>query len=99
MVRRGEPGADAFWLESGTLDVVSDSGTVLGQIDEGSLVGEYAALVGGERTASIRASGPAAVRVLTPDGLDALLTAIQLSRCPSVTRPPAASSTLASARR
>ncbi len=74
MVRRGEPGSDAFWLESGTLDVVSDSGTVLGQIHEGSLVGEYAALVGGERTASIRASGPATVRVITPDDLDALLT-------------------------
>lgn len=73
LVEHGETGGDAFWVESGALDVVAADGSPLSTIRPGQLVGEYVALVGGERTATIRATEPSLVRVVTGATLEAVL--------------------------
>lgn len=75
LVAIGETGDAAFWVESGRLEVLARDGSSLGQLGPGELVGEYAALVGGERTASVRAVEPATVRVVGAEALEGLLAA------------------------
>lgn len=73
LVTRGESGGDAFWVVSGSLEVLDENDAALGLVGPGHLVGEYVALVGGERTATIRALEPTAVRPVTGERLEALL--------------------------
>ena len=73
LVRLGERGGDAYLLESGHLHVVDDDGGVLAEIVPGNLVGEYVALAGGERTATIVAAEASVVRVIAPSVLEDLL--------------------------
>ncbi len=75
LVRNGETEREAFWVTSGRLEVQAPDGSVLGQIGPDQLVGEYVALVGGERTASIRAVEPSLVRVVDAEALETLLAA------------------------
>ncbi len=75
LARTGETGGEAYWVSSGRLEVVASDGSRLGQIGPAQLVGEYVALVGGERTASIRAAEPSVVRVVDAEALEALLAA------------------------
>lgn len=70
---QGEHGGDAFWVESGTLDVLASDGAPLGTVGAHELVGEFVALTGGERTATIRAAERAVLRVLSADALEAVL--------------------------
>ena len=56
LVRRGETDGDAFLVHSGMLEVIGADGTAVATIGPGELVGEYVALVGGERTATVRAA-------------------------------------------
>ncbi|MGH1489804.1 MAG: cyclic nucleotide-binding domain-containing protein [Acidimicrobiales bacterium] len=64
---QGEQSETAFVVIEGVLETVieSDSGAVvLGTHTTGALVGEVTALTGGERTATLRASGPVSVSVV-----------------------------------
>jgi len=75
LVRDGETGQEAFVVTSGLLEVLAPDGSTLGRVGPDQLVGEYVALVGGERTASVRAVEPTAVRVVDAEALDGLLFA------------------------
>jgi CRP-like cAMP-binding protein len=73
LVRRGEHGGEAFWVESGELAVLAQDGSALTTVSAGSLIGEFVALVGGERTASVRAEQPSRVRVVPAHVLEEAL--------------------------
>jgi predicted acylesterase/phospholipase RssA/CRP-like cAMP-binding protein len=75
LVQRGDLGGDAYLVESGCLDVVGANGDVVAQVCSGELVGEFVALVGGERTATVRAGNGAAstVRPLSGEVLESVL--------------------------
>lgn len=73
LVKRGERGGDAFLVESGAFEVLGADDAVLSILGTGDLVGEYVALVGGERTATIRAAEPSQVRRVSRERLEALL--------------------------
>jgi predicted acylesterase/phospholipase RssA/CRP-like cAMP-binding protein len=73
LVSIGEQGGDAYWVESGRLDVLAVDGSRLSTALPGELVGEFVALVGGERTATIRAVEPSVVRPVTAEALESLL--------------------------
>jgi CRP-like cAMP-binding protein len=73
LVGRGERGSDAYWVESGSLAAVAEDGSTLARLSAGSLTGEFVALVGGERTATLRAVEPTQVRVIPAQMLEALL--------------------------
>ncbi len=71
-------------VAAGRLDVTGDSGAErldLGQIEEGEVVGEIAALLGGSRTAEVRAAMDSEVIVVSPTGVKLLV-----DRSPSVVR-------------
>jgi predicted acylesterase/phospholipase RssA/CRP-like cAMP-binding protein len=77
-----EAGDDATELAvvvEGTLDVEVPAGPTtshrVAELGPGDVVGEVALLVGGRRTADVRARTPVRVVVLTADGFDALLEA------------------------
>lgn len=68
LIFEGARGGDLYVLESGTL-VVERDGVVLADItDPGALVGEMSVLSGMPNSATVRAKGPAAVRVV-PDAI------------------------------
>ena len=73
LVEQGAQGGDAYWVESGTLAVLAADGSVLTELGAGELVGEYVALVGGERTATIRAAEPSVVRTVSTAALESVL--------------------------
>jgi hypothetical protein len=64
LVEQGECGVDMYLLVEGVLDVEID-GEVVAQVGAGALVGERAVLGDGRRTATLRATRPARVAVLT----------------------------------
>ncbi len=55
LVRAGDPAGTVFALAQGRLQVENEVGTVLNELEPGALVGEVTLLVGGLRTASVRA--------------------------------------------
>ncbi|HVY51078.1 MAG TPA: cyclic nucleotide-binding domain-containing protein [Devosia sp.] len=64
LIREGDPGGDLYVLESGRL-AVERAGVPLAEIaTQGALVGEMSVLLGTENTATVRAVGPATVRVV-----------------------------------
>lgn len=70
----GEQSREAFVIDSGELEasVASEHGHVLlGRYGSGALVGEITALVGGHRTATLRATQETVVRVIDADQLQA----------------------------
>ncbi len=73
LVRAGETGSDAFWVESGELQATDDQGAVLAHLPAGSLIGEYAALVGAARSATLTAAQPSTVRVVPAALLESML--------------------------
>lgn len=75
LVTVGEAGGEAFWVSAGRLEVLATDGSAVGHVGPGELVGEYTALVGGQRTATIRALDPSVVRVVTAEALESLLAA------------------------
>jgi len=64
LVEQGECGSDMFLLVDGVLDVEVDGG-VVAQVGPGAVLGELALLGDGRRTATLRASRPSRVAVLT----------------------------------
>ena len=60
-------------MSEGRLEVLGSDGSTLSEIGPDQLVGEYVALVGGERTASIRAAEPSVVQVVDSEALEVLL--------------------------
>jgi predicted acylesterase/phospholipase RssA/CRP-like cAMP-binding protein len=72
---RGDRGTDAFWVLSGRLEVLAEDGSLITTLGPDELVGEYVALVGGERTATIRAAEPSEVAVVDAQQLEDLLRA------------------------
>jgi predicted acylesterase/phospholipase RssA/CRP-like cAMP-binding protein len=73
LVEAGERGDDAFWVERGLMDVRDETGASVGVLGPGSLVGEYAALTGGERSATVVAAEPSTVSVVPAAALERLL--------------------------
>ena len=65
LVEQGDPGADMFLLLEGVIDVEIDGDTVA-RVGSGTVLGELAVLGNGRRTATLRASRPSRVAVLTP---------------------------------
>jgi len=64
LVHEGDHGGDLYVLESGRL-VVERGGAVLARLSEpGALVGEMSVLTGSPNSATVRADGPAIVRVV-----------------------------------
>ncbi len=70
LLEQGAPGTDVFLILDGIF-VVEVDGEQVAEIGPGAVVGERAALEGGIRTATLRATTRARVAEVTPDGLDA----------------------------
>jgi predicted acylesterase/phospholipase RssA/CRP-like cAMP-binding protein len=73
LLRRGDLGEDAFWVQAGTFMVTGAGDTVVGEVGPGALVGEFAALTGSPRSATVTALEPSTVRRVPRDLLDHLL--------------------------
>lgn len=77
LMTAGEPGADLYLVESGTLSVevqgADGQPTEVGQIDAGQAAGEMQFVLGGRRTATVRAATPAVVFRLSRTDFDAVL--------------------------
>lgn len=69
LVEQGAPGTDVFLILDGMF-VVEVDGNPIAEIGPGAVVGERAALEGGTRTATLRATTRARVAEVPPDGLD-----------------------------
>ena len=69
LVEQGEEGNDMYLLLDGVLEVEVD-GDPVAQLGPGAVVGEMAALGGGARTATLRASTPVRVAVLDSETFD-----------------------------
>ena len=70
LTTQGEAATDVYVVMDGQFEVEMD-GTVVAEIGPGAVVGERAALEGGVRTATLRASTRARVAAIAPDQLDA----------------------------
>ena len=68
VVREGERTGSVFVLESGALSVTRDGVAIADITAPGALVGEIAALVGGDHTATVTAVTPARLRVAYDGG-------------------------------
>src|ERR1041385_3705340 len=74
LIRQGDDAASLFVVLSGTCDVVLEKeGVTLHQIGPGAVVGEVALVVGGKRSATIRATGPVTALELSRDDFEGLL--------------------------
>ncbi len=69
LVRQGDPGTDLFFLLDGILEVEVD-GRIVADVGPGAILGEHAALSGGARTATLRATTPVRVAVVRGDAID-----------------------------
>lgn len=74
LCRQGEPSAEAYAVLSGVVSSWVDDGDrhaafVVARHEAGDLVGELTSLVGGARTATLRAEGPVEVAVISRDTL------------------------------
>ena len=69
LVEQGAPGTDVFLILDGIF-VVEVDGNQVAEIGPGAVVGERAALEGGTRTATLRATTKARVAEVAPDQLD-----------------------------
>ena len=80
IVRQGEPGATAYVIESGVLDVVRDEGGVTKHIREmgaGEVFGEMAILSPGPRTATVVVKEDAVLRVVSAADLHGEMDALK----------------------
>jgi predicted acylesterase/phospholipase RssA len=73
LVTEGDHSREAFWVETGILEVRAPDGTVLAAVGPQRLVGEFTALTGGRRTATLVAATATAVRVIPDTLLDDVL--------------------------
>jgi NTE family protein len=55
LFRAGDPGSSAYVVRSGRLEVIADSGAVIGEVKRGGVIGELALLREEARAASVRA--------------------------------------------
>jgi hypothetical protein len=69
LVRQGEPGTEVFLLLDGKL-VVEIDGVDIGEVGPGAILGEYAVLGGGVRTATLRAATRVRVAAIAGTNLD-----------------------------
>lgn len=75
LIRRGERGGDVFLVEEGSFEVVDGSTqpeVVLGNVGQGKVLGEFSFVDAAPRSADVRASGAAAVRVWEQQSMLAL---------------------------
>lgn len=78
LFRQGDIGDSAFFIESGTLEVVDDSGDTprrIARLQAGDIVGEMALIDGLPRTASVIAESEACLQQITPSYLESCLEA------------------------
>jgi len=70
----GDEGDTVFVLVSGQLDVLAPSAdgadTLVGQVAPGELAGEITAVIGGKRTATVRAASESSVQILDANAFD-----------------------------
>jgi len=64
LITEGDAGGELFVLEHGKLTVERDGVTIATIADPGALIGEMSVLLGVDHSASVRADGPATVRVI-----------------------------------
>jgi predicted acylesterase/phospholipase RssA/CRP-like cAMP-binding protein len=83
VLRRGETGEDAYWVECGRLEVLGEGGSVVAELGAGSLVGEFAVLTGSPRSATVVAAEPCRLRRVPRAVLDQVL-AVDPDLCTSV---------------
>jgi putative peptide zinc metalloprotease protein len=78
VIRKGEPGEEAYLVRTGEFDVVDGEGAAerrLARLRSGMLFGEAALLTGAPRNASVRAAGEGALLVLRRDDVLGAMTA------------------------
>ena len=75
MTRQGDIGREAFVLLEGEAEVQRD-GTTVARVGPGSVIGELALLDGGPRSATVVATTPVEVLVLTRPAFNAVLDEI-----------------------
>lgn len=64
LIDAGEAGGELYVLESGRLSVVREGVEIAVITEPGSLIGEMSVLLGVDHSATVRAVGPVAVRVI-----------------------------------
>lgn len=64
LMSQGETGGDLFILQNGKLTVERDAVTIATLDTPGALIGEMSVLLGTRHSATVKASGPASVRVI-----------------------------------
>jgi predicted acylesterase/phospholipase RssA/CRP-like cAMP-binding protein len=75
VVERGEVSQQVYAVVVGSLAVLARSGIRVGRVGAGEVVGEVAAVTGGERTATLVADGPAELVVVEREAFEAWLDA------------------------
>jgi len=79
VITQGQPGASLFVVASGTLEVLIQQpdgrALSLNKLEPGSVFGETALLMGGERTATVRAVGEAVLYEIGKAGLQPIIEA------------------------
>ena len=72
IVRQGEPGECAYFIQSGQVEVVNGQGNVVAQLSEGEYFGEMALLSDAPRSATVRAAAPTRLAVLGKENFTAM---------------------------
>ena len=73
VMKKGDMGKDAYVIVRGQVDVIDDTGTVLGTLRDGSVFGELALLTHAPRTATVRAKTSCDLMVLDKASFDRIL--------------------------
>lgn len=72
IVRQGEPGDCAYFIQSGQVEVVNGQGSVVANLSEGEYFGEMALLSDAPRSATVRAAAPTSLAVLGKENFTAM---------------------------
>jgi NTE family protein len=73
LFRAGDPGSSAYVVRTGRLEVIAESGVVIGEVKRGGVIGELALLREEARAASVRARRDAELFELRHETFDRLL--------------------------
>ncbi|MFO0630543.1 MAG: cyclic nucleotide-binding domain-containing protein, partial [Polyangiales bacterium] len=71
--RQGDPGRDVYLVARGAVYVLGDNDAVIDQLGTGAIFGEFAALCGTLRTASVRAAIPSTLVRIPAEAIRALM--------------------------
>ncbi|KAJ3128434.1 Kinesin-like protein kif27 [Nowakowskiella sp. JEL0407] len=71
--RKGDEGEEMYFVKSGTVEIVGESGQIFAKLTSGNFFGEIALFEETKRTASARASGNVELCVLTKEDFNAIM--------------------------